>query len=260
MLARSLHLLKEPAATLVKSKNIFGEVAATISHELNQPLAAMTNYIGGCIRRLESDKYRPEDLLGPLQVYYRQANRAGELIDRMKNFIRYGTLQYSTANINQLIQEIIILNQNKLAKTKVNIQLKLCQSMPDFSLDEIQIGQVLQNLLNNALEAMQIANTTNPELTITTMRTDINTICVEVFDNGPGLAKGLCEKSLTPYFTTKESGMGLGLAICKAIIEAHGWRFMVDYTTKQNGARFHFYLPVISAEQTANLSPSKWLG
>ncbi len=223
--------------------NAMGELASTLAHELNQPLASISNYVKGCVIRLKSGNYAVEELLNAMNQAAAQSIRAGEIIHRLKNFIQKGKLYYETVNLNTIIQESIAMVRHEPSATTVNIELDLTQELPILELDKIQIGQVILNLLRNAIEAMQQkSNITHPKIIVKTHYQE-NKVYVDIIDNGPGCSNEVSKKVFTPYFTTKETGMGMGLAICRTIIEAHSGCLTILPNLKP-GAWFRFCLPI----------------
>jgi PAS domain S-box-containing protein len=233
--------------------NSMGELASTLSHELNQPLSAISSYVKGCLIRLKNGNYQLEDIINVMEQTNVQTARAGEIIHRMKNFIRKGKLYYEKTNLNQVIQEIISVIRLEPAANTVSIHLELTKEVPTLEIDKVQIGQVISNLLRNAIEAIQQnKNITNPQITVkTTLKK--NEVWVDVIDNGPGCPSEIITKLFTPYFTTKATGMGMGLAICRTIIEAHHGNLTILPNAKQ-GAWFRFTLPINKVVTLAQLA------
>lgn len=227
--------------------NSMGEMASTLAHELNQPLAAIANYTKGCVRRLESGNFQLEQVLHAMRQAALQSERAGEIIHRMKNFVRKGKLYYEAADINKIIREMVTLINYELREFPVNIKLELSEQIPNLPVDKVQIEQVILNLLRNAIEAMQDAKTVKPTLIIRTLMPSSDIMHVDVVDNGPGFSAEIGQQLLTPYFTTKPKGMGMGLAICRTIIEAHGGHLSARLNP-EGGAWFQFTLPITNIE------------
>lgn len=231
----------------VARMNSMGEMASTLAHELNQPLAAIANYTKGCVRRLESGNFQLDQVLHAMRQAASQSERAGEIIHRMKNFVRKGKLYYEAADINKIIRDMAALINYEMREFPVNIQLELTEQIPHLPVDKVQIEQVILNLLRNAIEAMQDAKTAKPKLLVRTLMPSSDIMHVDVVDNGPGFSAEIAQQLLTPYFTTKPKGMGMGLAICRTIIEAHGGHLSARLNP-EGGAWFQFTLPVTNIE------------
>ncbi|MCE3238580.1 MAG: fixL [Gammaproteobacteria bacterium] len=230
--------------------NTMGEMASTLSHELNQPLASIASYVEGCIRRLKSKKFDMPAIISALEETVSQVERSGEIIHRMKNFIRQGVLTYEYVDINLLIEETIRLVRQELSgySNKIKIVHEKNDSLPVIKVDRIQIQQVFLNLLRNAAQTVDQNKISFPLVSIKTEKMNNQFIKVMVIDNGPGILKEHEARLFEPYFTTKKNGMGIGLAICRTIIEAHrGHLFFLPVTT--GGAEFYFILPINEDER-----------
>jgi two-component system sensor kinase FixL len=231
--------------------NTMGEMASTLAHELTQPLASIASYIEGCTRRLKSKNFDMQAIVSVLEEAVSQVERSGEIIHRMKNFIRQGILTYEYGDINLLIEETIRLIEKELSSyaTKIKIIHEKNDSLPVVKMDRIQIQQVVLNLLRNAAQAIDHNKISSPLIFIKTERMNKKSIKVSIIDNGPGILKKNEARLFEPYFTTKKNGVGIGLAICRTIIEAHrGHLFFLPVTT--GGAEFYFVLPMNEGEKT----------
>jgi two-component system sensor kinase FixL len=235
----------------VERINTMGEMASTLAHELTQPLASIASYVEGCIRRLKSNKFDMNMIVSVLEESVSQVERAGEIIHRMKNFIRQGTLTYEYVDINLLIGETIRLVGQEISTyaTQIKIEHEKNDGLPFVKIDRIQIQQVVLNLLRNAAQAVDQHKISFPLLSIKTEKVNNQFIKVMITDNGPGISKEHEARLFEPYFTTKKNGMGIGLAICRTIIEAHrGHLFFLPVST--SGAEFYFILPINEGEKT----------
>jgi two-component system sensor kinase FixL len=219
------------------------EMASGMAHEISQPLAAIVNYTQGCVRHLESAEHDPEQLKSIMQKAANQAERAGEIIHRLKNFFCKGQLDKTPCKINNVVKETVGLLKNELTNSKTKIELSVDKDLPLIFIDKIQIQQVLLNLIQNAIEAMSAVPAKKKRITIETRPTDKETIEVTVTDTGPGFPKDLIHKVFTPFFTTKAHGRGMGLAICRSIIEAHGGQFTINPNTPHD-SWIRFTLPM----------------
>lgn len=228
--------------------NSMGEMASTLAHEINQPLTAVSGYIGGCIRRLEGGNSPTEDIVGKMRKAAQNVELMGEIIHRMKNFVRHGELHYENISPNDLVEETIALIYQEIYQTRVTFQLELAQALPGVSVDKVQVEQVLLNLIRNSIEAMLGNAKSIAPIVLKTLQLNAHTIAIRVSDAGPGIPEEIQEKLFKPYFTTKSKGMGMGLAICRTIVEAHGGQISVDSQPGQ-GACFQFTLPVKPEEK-----------
>jgi len=222
--------------------SMMGEMAASLVHELNQPLHAVNNYAHGSIRRLLKTPDRDADLVAAIQQISDEANRAAEIVRRVRRFVQKHEPQRSEILVNRLVEDVVLLSKAESEQRQTKIVLGLCGDLPSVPGDPIQIEQVIMNLVRNALEAMDETPEDRRVLDIKTMRNDGDTIRVEVCDCGTGIEIEDMEKLFQPFFTTKPEGMGMGLAISRSIIQAHGGRLWATVNPVQ-GCTFHFTLP-----------------
>ena len=225
-----------------------GEMAAGISHELNQPLAAIANYAQACARLLRKPAPDMPEISGALEQISGQALRAGEIIRRIRSLVRNEDVRRETQDINELIREVHTLLASDARVHDGRLELDLAPALPHVTVDGVQIQQVLMNLVHNAFEAQggeavrAEANGATFEVRIATRPTDAGDVEVSVSDLGPGLAGEVEQRIFEPFFTTKPAGTGLGLAISRSIIKAHDAR--LGYRANQpRGACFYFVLP-----------------
>lgn len=219
------------------------EMASGMAHEISQPLAAVVNYTRGCIRYLESEAHNKEQILSIMQKAAIQAERAGEIIQRLKNFFGKGQLIKTPYKINNIIRETVTLTQAELANAKTKVEFNFDRKIPFTLIDKIQIQQVIANLIYNAIEAMQEANIRNKRIMIETKLSEQDTIVTTFRDSGRGFPKDTVHHVFTPFFTTKAHGRGMGLAICRSIIEAHGGQFVINPNTYHD-SWIRFSLPI----------------
>lgn len=219
------------------------EMASGMAHEINQPLAAIVNYTRGCIRHLDNNSEDPGQLRSIMEKAAIQAERAGEILHRLKNFFCKGQLVKTSVKINNIIRETVSLMKNELSTSQTKIDFDFDKDLPFIFLDKIQIQQVLLNLMQNAIEAMQEHHIKEKRIHIQTHMTDSENLAVTISDTGVGFTKDLIHKVFMPFFTTKAHGRGMGLAICRSIIEAHGGQFTIHPNT--NGDSWiRFSLPI----------------
>lgn len=219
------------------------KLISVMAHELNQPLAVTSNYIHGCIQRIESGKYEPKEILHGLNKAAEQSYRASEIILRMKNFSCKGKLNFENVNLYNLICDAIALITYEVFDYPVTIENRAGKEPVIVRIDRIHIEQVILNLARNAIEAMRDANIEHPKLRIETNRININTVEICIIDNGPGISSESLHKLFNPNFTTKPYGIGLGLSISRHIIDAHGGQFFAE-PNPSGGACFKFALAI----------------
>jgi C4-dicarboxylate-specific signal transduction histidine kinase len=233
-----------------------GEMASGIAHELNQPLTAIRNYAAACE---ESLRGLPAGVRDPVLEWVReigdQANRAGEIIRRMRNLVSKRRPQRTRANVPEIIREVVGLFQSELRKRDIQIRLRLDEKLPPVEADPIQLQQVLLNLLRNAAEAFRPTPPTDFRITVRTRRRDGDQVEVSVADTGAGLSDEASEQAFEPFFTTKPDGMGIGLSISRSIIEAHGGRLWAE-SNPRGGSIFRFALPMAPPHVLGDDSPS----
>ncbi len=230
-----------------------GELAAGISHELNQPLAAIANYAQACVRMMRMPAPDTPEIAGALEQVASQALRAGEIIRRIRSLVRNEDVRREAHHINDLIREVHALLASDARVHDGRLALDLGITLPAVTVDGVQIQQVLINLVHNAFEA-QTNDARGTDLTraafevrIATRLTDEGDIEVSVSDLGPGLEGDVEHRIFEPFFTTKATGTGLGLAISRSIIKAHEAK--LGYRANQpRGACFYFVLPAATQE------------
>ena len=218
-----------------------GEMASGLAHELNQPLSAINTYVQGCIRRINMGTDDPKEIVNALQLTAQQAERAGGIIRRLRSFVRKGESHKTYSEINHLVNEVTSFLEIQLKNRNVNLKLELEDNLPPVLADIIQVEQVLINLLRNAIEAMP--DLESPTILVSTQLLNHNLIELCVIDSGHGISKDKLKRIFNPFFTTKSSGMGMGLSISRSIIEAHNGKLYARNNAEQ-GARFCFTLPI----------------
>ena len=225
-----------------------GEMASTLAHELNQPLTAMTSYLNGARRLLESGKV--SDIVtarGAVDSAAEQTLRAGQIIKRLREFVARGESDRRPEDLRKLIEEASALALIGAKETGVRVSFDFDTAIGLVMADRIQIQQVILNLMRNALEALQEVD--RRELEIATRQIDSETVEIAVRDTGPGIAPAIAEKLFQPFMTTKPQGMGVGLSISRTIVEAHGGRLWTE-PNPQGGTIF--FLTLKSAEGEAH--------
>ena len=230
-----------------------GEMASSVAHELNQPLTAINNYCNGMVHRLQAGTITNEALVEALQKTGRQAERAGQVIHRIRHFVKKSEPQRTQAQAADIVDDAVELAGIELRRRKVNIQTYVAQRLPALHVDPILIEQVLLNLLKNAAEA--IDNARQPptrrhiELRVTPRHTadEGGVIEFSVTDTGPGIPEEMLSRLYEAFYSTKADGMGIGLSLCRSIIESHRGRMRAQNQyngSTVTGCRFSFTLPV----------------
>lgn len=223
---------------------LMGEMASGIAHEVNQPLSAISNYAQASINLLRTENIDREKLTDILYKTQQQALRAGQIIHRMRDFVKSHAKHRSTTDINALIHDAVGLCIAELKENDIKLTFELENNLPPIYVDHVQIEQVIINLIRNSIEALQSSPAKQQrQLTIHSRLTLNNGIQVRIKDNGPGLDKDQQQKILTPFYTTKANGMGMGLSISRSLVEAH--EGSLHFNSKpEKGATFYFTLPI----------------
>ncbi|HWD68205.1 MAG TPA: PAS domain S-box protein [Caulobacteraceae bacterium] len=224
----------------VSRLSAMGEMAAGLAHELNQPLSAISNYLRGGRRLLETEN-RDSRALAPIEKAADQALRAGEIIRRLRNFIASGESDRAETSLKGLLEEGAALGLMGARELGIDSRFDLNPAVDAVVVDRVQVQQVVLNLLRNAIEAMK--DSPRRELHLTTTETDDGMAMVSVSDSGPGISSEIAPRLFQPFVTTKGGqGMGVGLSICRGIIESHGGRIWTE-PNPSGGSVFRFTLP-----------------
>ena len=224
------------------------EMASGIAHEISQPLSAIINYTRGCVHRLSNNQYDQEQLHQIMEKTVIQAERAGEIVQRLKNFFCKGQLVKTNCKINSLIRETASLMKNELIQSRIKIDFNFDKNIPIIVIDKIQIQQVLLNLIQNAIESMHESHPKDKRIHIQTAYTHAKMVEVTLKDTGVGFSKDIVHKVFMPFFTTKAHGRGMGLAICRSIIETHGGQFNIHPNTTHD-SWIRFTLPILTTKE-----------
>ncbi len=231
----------------VSRLSTMGEMASSLAHELNQPLAAIANYVGGCQRRLRSGVWNQEELLVAMEETAVQAGRAGQIVRNLRDFVAKGEMDRTRVDVNRVVEAAVDLMAGEATVRGVLVRVEAGQGLPAVLADAIQIEQVIVNVLRNALEAMSDASCERREVEIRTRSHAPDMVEVGVRDSGPGLPPDAGSQVFEAFFTTKPEGMGMGLSISRSIIEAHRGRLWVT-PNEDRGVTFHFTLPASRGE------------
>jgi two-component system sensor kinase FixL len=217
-----------------------GQMAAAIAHELNQPLTAVTNYLRATQHLLGAPSPDMARIGEAVEFAARQTLRAGEIIRRLRSFVSRAEPQSRREGVAKLIEEASALALLGAKESNIHVSLRLSADLPDVQVDRVQVQQVLLNLLRNAVEAMESQVTR--ELTVTA-QTDAEGVRISVADTGPGVPPDIQAQLFQPFVTTKKEGMGIGLSVCRTIVEAHGGRLWTE-AVPAGGTVFHFTVPI----------------
>jgi len=243
---QELHLQQQEKLALTARLVAVGEMATTLAHELNQPLAAIANYNMGCARRLRSGAWNMDELLEAMEKGAAQAERASSVIQRLREFVARRHPKLVPCDINEVVRGLMPTIEAEAAKHSVRVSLVLSERIPYARADQTLMEQVILNLVRNAFDAMDDTPTDARELCIRSREGASDVIEVDVEDQGRGIAPELEANLFSPFFSTKAHGMGLGLHISRSIVEAHGGHLW----TERNGERgmiFHFSLRSVYA-------------
>ncbi len=225
-----------------------GELAASIAHELNQPLTAILSNAQAAQRFLPSGtRASAQEVAEALADIAQDAERAGEVIRRLHGLLRKGDIKQEPLDLNEAIREVTTLARNEAMLREVAVELDLAEDLPLVSGDRVQLQQVVLNLVMNACEAMGGTDAGARELTVETRRSAPGVVQVSIRDSGPGIDEGSSERIFEPFVTTKSGGMGMGLSISRSIVEAHGGELGAS-SNPDRGATFAFSLPVHRGE------------
>ena len=223
-----------------------GEMASSIAHELNQPLAAISNYTNGLASRLrriaDQEPLRPELIIETLEKTAKQAQRAAAVIRRIREFVKRSAPERRHTTVDEVLADAVGLAEIAAKRQQVTIVTRLANDLPELNVDPILIEQVLLNLLKNAIDAMRDVDRRDPIVLSVLRRGD--QIEFAVADQGPGLSTEMQTRLFEPFYTTKSEGMGMGLNICRSIIESHAGRLWVE-PNQPHGCVFRFVLPTL---------------
>jgi hypothetical protein len=241
--------LRSTEARLSRATQIatVGELAAAIAHEVNQPLTAVVANGHACLRWLSA---QPSNLAEAKQAADRiigNGNSAAEVVRRIRALFKQAESEKIPLDLNEVLAEVVRLMKGEIARQGVVVQADLEEQLPPIMADRLQLQQVIFNLLQNGIEAMDTLTDRPKKLVIRSKRQNTNTILIEIRDYGAGLND--FDKSFEAFYTTKQSGMGMGLAICRSIINAHHGRLWAA-PTEGPGATFCFTLPLRSTHTT----------
>jgi PAS domain S-box-containing protein len=218
-----------------------GQLTASITHEVNQPITAAVTYALAARRFLSAEPPNFREVDDALSLIVKEGNRAGEVVGRIRALIKKAPARKDAVEINDAILEIIALTRTEAANNSVSVRTQLAEGLPRVQGDRVQLQQVLLNLIINAIEAMRDVGEEERELLVST-RNESDGVSVEVRDSGPGFAPAVLDRVFEAFYTTKPGGLGLGLSICRSIVEAHNGRLWASPNVPR-GAIFRFIAP-----------------
>jgi len=234
-----LHQLEADLAHMNRV-TMLGELASSLAHEINQPIAAAITSANACLRWLARNPPDLERARAAATRIERDGGRAAEIIQRLRTFCKTGTPpQRELVDINEVVGEILVLLRDEASEHSISLRTELAPQLPQIMADRVQLQQVLMNLMLNGIEAMSDGG---GELTIRSQRSEHGYLLISVSDTGEGLPGEKADLIFNAFYTTKPQGTGMGLAISRSIIEAHGGRLWAT-TNTQRGATFHFTVP-----------------
>jgi PAS domain S-box-containing protein len=237
-----LHQLETELAH-INRVTMMGELAASLAHEIKQPIAAAVVDAKSCLRWLRRDAPNVEEACEAASRMINDATHAAEVIERVRSLYRRDTSDRELLDVNEIIQEMIIVLREKADRNLISIRVELDSGLPPITADRVQLQQVLMNLMLNAFEAM---TGMKGELSVTSKKSEDDHLLVSVSDSGVGLAEGGVDHIFDAFFTTKAQGTGMGLSISRKIVESHGGRLWAS-ANRERGATFHFILPTAAA-------------
>lgn len=220
-----------------------GQLSASITHEISQPLSGIEINASTCLLMLAAN---PPNVAGAQETArraIRDANRAGEIVSRLRALFARRTTSTEVMNLNEAVREVISLLRGELQKDRINLQSELAENLPIVRGDRIQLQQVLLNLIQNAADAMRGVDDRARQLVVTTSKMEPGSVLVAVRDTGPGIHPANLERVFDAFYTTKTGGLGMGLAVCRTIIGAHRGRLWAT-AAAPHGAVFQFTLPI----------------
>jgi C4-dicarboxylate-specific signal transduction histidine kinase len=220
-----------------------GELTASIAHEINQPLAAAVANAEACLRWLDRDIPDLTAVRRSVEWVINDSCRASEVIRRVRALAKKSDIEKVPLDVNEVIREAIVLVQRELSSHLVSLRTELAPSLPKIFGDRVQLQQVIINLVMNGIEAMLPITDRSRELVIQSGQDETRRVLVSVTDCGVGISAEHANRLFNAFFTTKSSGMGMGLSICRSIVEAHEGRLSASPNAGP-GATFQFVLPL----------------
>jgi C4-dicarboxylate-specific signal transduction histidine kinase len=219
-----------------------GQLTASIAHEIKQPVATARNNARAALNFLARQPPELGDVREALSCIVGDVDRAGDIIDRIRDHIKKSPPRKARFDLNVTINEVLVLARSAINKNGVSVQTRLAEGLLPVHGDRVQLQQVVLNLILNAVEAMGSVEARERDLRISTEPNQPGGVLLAVRDSGPGIDPENLERVFEAFYTTKSSGVGMGLSICRSIIDAHGGRLWAD-VNEPRGAAFRFTLP-----------------
>ncbi len=248
--------LREAQAELLHANRVatMGQLTASIAHEVNQPIAASVTNANAALRWLGAEPANLDEARQAIRRIVENGRRAGDVIGRIRAIIKKAPARKDRFDLNDAVLDVFSLTRSEVLRNRVSLQTRLATDLPQVAGDRIELQQVILNLIVNAIEAMSGTDVEARELRISTERNASGGVLVTVEDSGPGLDQESLDRLFEAFYTTKPGGMGMGLAICRSIIEAHGGRLWAS-ANEPRGAVFRFTYPAaqdmyVPAERT----------
>ena len=241
---RAAEALREAQMELAHANRVatMGQLTASIAHEVSQPVATARNNASAALHFLDRSPPDLEEVREALRCVVSDTDRARDIIGRIRDHIKKAPPRKESFDLNEAIHEVIALARSEVAKSGVSVQKRLTEGLSPVQADRVQLQQVMLNLILNAIEAMSSVDEGPRELLISTEQSQTDGVLVAVHDSGPGIDPEHLDRVFEAFYTTKSSGVGMGLSICRSIIDAHGGRLWAE-ANKPKGAVFRFTLP-----------------
>jgi C4-dicarboxylate-specific signal transduction histidine kinase len=233
---------------------VMGELAASLSHEITQPIASARNNARAAQNFLDMQPPDLSEIREALNCVVGDTDRASNIVDRIRDHIKKTPPRKEHFDLNEAINEVIVLGRSAVIKNGVSVQTRLSEGLFPIHCDRVQLQQVVLNLILNAVEAMGSVESGPRELLISTEQHHTG-VLVAVRDSGPGIDPIHLERIFEAFYTTKSRGVGMGLSICQSIIDAHGGRLWAE-ANEPRGATFQFSLPSTERELTNSVRPA----
>jgi signal transduction histidine kinase len=233
---------------------MMGELTASLAHEIKQPIAAGRNNARAALNFLDAHPPDLGEVTEALDCIVGDVDRAAQIIDRIRDQIKKAPQQKDRFDINEAITDVIVLARGETIKNEVRVDTQLAEATLLVEGDRVQLQQVILNLILNAVEAMRSIQEESRMLTISSEKTMTNDVVVAVCDTGPGIDPEDVERVFEAFYTTKSDGTGMGLSICRSIIDAHGGRLWAE-ANEPRGALLRFVLPSVETSAYALFAP-----